>query len=71
MSVYNAAQYLREAIDSILTQTLPDLEFIIINDGSKDSSSEIIKSYKDSRIRFLENKSNIGLPKSLNKGISN
>ena len=69
MSVYNAAQYLREAIDSILTQTLPDLEFIIINDGSKDSSSEIIKSYKDSRIRFLENKSNIGLPKSLNKGI--
>jgi len=69
MSIYNAAQYLREAIDSILAQTSLDLEFIIINDGSNDSSSDIIKSYKDPRIIFLENKSNIGLPKSLNKGI--
>ncbi len=69
MSVYNAAQYLREAIDSILTQTLPAFEFIIINDGSKDSSRDIIKSYKDPRIRFLENQANTGLPKSLNKGI--
>ena len=37
MSVYNCAQYVRQAIDSILTQTLDDFEFIIVNDGSTES----------------------------------
>jgi glycosyltransferase involved in cell wall biosynthesis len=69
MSVYNGANFLKEAIDSILIQTFSDFEFIIINDGSKDDSLNIIKSYNDSRIRLIENDGNKGLIYSLNKGI--
>jgi glycosyltransferase involved in cell wall biosynthesis len=69
MPVYNAAQYLREAIDSILNQTFRDFEFIIINDGSTDRSLEIIQSYNDDRIRLI-NQKNTGLAKALNNGIA-
>jgi glycosyltransferase involved in cell wall biosynthesis len=69
MPVYNAAQYLRDAIESILNQTFRDFEFFIINDGSTDSSREIILSFQDPRIRLVDNGTNIGLTKSLNKGL--
>lgn len=69
MSVYNGQMFLREAIESILDQTFRDFEFLIINDGSSDQCSEIILSYKDSRIRLIENQYNIGLTRSLNKGL--
>ena len=69
MSVFNGERYLREAIDSILNQTFSNFEFVIIDDGSIDSSNEIIRSYNDPRIRLIENEINIGLTKSLNKGI--
>lgn len=69
MSVYNGERFLREAIESILNQTYRDFEFLIINDGSTDSSREIILSYKDPRIRLIDNEQNIGLTHSLNKGI--
>lgn len=70
MSVYNDEQYLSEAIDSILNQTYSKFEFIIINDGSTDSSSEILDEYKrkDSRVIVI-NQKNVGLTKSLNKAI--
>jgi len=51
MPVYNASNYLNEAIESILNQSFIDFEFLIINDGSTDQSEEIIMSYKDARIR--------------------
>ena len=69
MSVYNGERYLHEAIESILNQTFTDFEFLIINDGSTDSTRDIITSYTDSRIRLIDNEQNIGLTKSLNKGI--
>lgn len=69
MSVYNGEKYLREAIDSILGQTFKDFEFLIIDDGSTDDSAEIIRSYTDSRIRLIQNEENIGLTRSLNKGL--
>ncbi|MDR2526686.1 MAG: glycosyltransferase [Rickettsiales bacterium] len=69
MPVYNAEKYIVEAIDSILAQTFSDFEFIIINDGSTDKSVEIIKSYKDKRIRFINNKENIGIAAVLNQGL--
>lgn len=68
MAVYNGERYLHEAIESILNQTFQDFEFLIINDGSQDSTKEIIASYQDTRIKLIDNEQNLGLTKSLNKG---
>jgi glycosyltransferase involved in cell wall biosynthesis len=67
MSVYNGAEYLRPAIDSILDQTFKDFEFIIINDGSTDGSLDILHSYHDPRL-VLISRPNKGLTASLNEG---
>lgn len=56
MPMYNASQYLRECIDSILLQTFTDFELLIVDDGSTDDSCDIVRSYNDSRIRLIENK---------------
>jgi glycosyltransferase involved in cell wall biosynthesis len=68
MPVYNGAAYLGRAINSILSQTYGDYEFIIINDGSTDESGAIIQEYNDSRIRYYEH-ANRGLAATLNRGI--
>ena len=70
MSVYNSEKYLSEAIESILNQIYTNFEFIIVNDGSTDSSLDIIQEYmaKDERI-VLISRENKGLPYSLNEGI--
>ncbi len=69
MPVYNGQLFLREAIESILEQTYSNFEFLIINDGSTDESGQIIKSYVDQRIKYVENESNLKLIATLNKGI--
>ncbi len=69
MPVYNAEEYVSQAIDSILGQSFDDFELIIIDDGSTDQSSAIIKSYYDPRIRFVRNETNLKLIATLNKGI--
>jgi glycosyltransferase involved in cell wall biosynthesis len=69
MPVYNAEKHLADAIESILNQSFTDFDFLIINDGSTDSSEEIIFSYLDSRIRYIKNETNLKLIKTLNKGI--
>lgn len=69
MPVYNAADYVKEAIDSILNQTFDDFEFLIFNDGSTDSSADIVKSYKDQRIKFYDYAQNQGIVHHLNYGI--
>ncbi|MFU6373810.1 glycosyltransferase family 2 protein [Metapseudomonas otitidis] len=70
LPVYNAAKYLRTAIQSILDQTLSDFELIVINDGSTDSSGSIIKEFAelDPRVRVVE-RENRGLVYSLNQGL--
>ncbi len=67
--VYNAENFVGQSIESILSQTYRDFELIIIDDGSTDNSVEVIKSYKDARIRFYQNKTNTGLAGVRNKGI--
>ncbi|NVM22264.1 MAG: glycosyltransferase [Desulfobacterales bacterium] len=71
MSVYDGERYLREAINSILNQTLADFEFIIVDDGSTDGTPEILEGYaaRDERIRLERNAYNLGLTPSLNKGL--
>jgi len=70
MAVYNGGRYLREAINSILSQTFQDFEFIIVDDGSTDATPAILDSYTDSRLIRLRNQRNIGLTRSLNRGLA-
>lgn len=70
MAVYNGEKDLAAAIDSILSQTLSDFEFLIVDDGSHDSSAAIIQSYaeRDRRIRFFPLERNIGQGDARNVG---
>lgn len=69
MPVYNAADHIKEAIDSILSQTFDDFEFLIFNDGSTDNSGHIVGSYDDPRIQFYDSNQNQGHVYHLNHGI--
>lgn len=69
LPVFNGSQYLEEAIDSILSQSYTDFEFVIIDDGSTDNSASIINTYTDPRIRFYQQE-NQGLAATLNTGIA-
>jgi glycosyltransferase involved in cell wall biosynthesis len=68
MSVRNGGEFLREAVDSILGQTLSDLEFVVIDDGSTDGSGEVLGSYTDPRLVVVKGEAR-GLAPSLNAGI--
>lgn len=76
MPVYNCKNYLDEAIQSVLTQTFDDFEFIIIDDGSTDDTVERVLKYTDPRIRLLRNTHdfigtlNMGLSKAQGKYIA-
>lgn len=69
MPVFNAEPFLKESISSILNQSFDNFIFIIINDGSTDKSKDIIFSFNDSRIVYLENESNKGLIFTLNRAL--
>ena len=69
MPVYNAGKYIKEAINSILKQSFIDFELLIIDDGSTDNSLLIIESFKNSKIRVLQNITNQGLVFTRNRGI--
>ena len=69
MPVYNVAPYLREAMDSILTQTFQDFELIVLDDCSPDNSSEILDTYTDERIVRYRGEKNMGLSNVLNVGL--
>ena len=71
MPVYNGEKYIAEAIESILNQTFQNYELIIINDASTDNTVNIIENYKDSRIRLIQNNSNLGLGLVRNIGLNN
>ena len=68
MPVYNSERFVSKAIESILSQTYANFEFIIINDGSTDKSNDIIYSYNDNRIKII-NQKNMGLVSALNYGV--
>src|SRR4051812_23197674 len=69
LSVHNGERHLREAVDSILRQSFADFEFLILDDGSTDGTALILRSYDDERIRLIDNGTNLGLTRSLNRGI--
>lgn len=67
--VYNVQTYLAKCLDSILSQTFSDIEVIVINDGSKDNSQEIINQYAEHHNIITINKDNEGLSETRNKGL--
>lgn len=69
-SIYSDAPFLREAMESVLIQTFTDFEYLILNDGAIDNSREIAASFTDSRIRIVDNPANLGLTKTLNRGLA-
>lgn len=66
---YNVEKYINNCLDSIINQTYTNIEIICINDGSTDSTGDIIKSYNDNRIVYIEQK-NSGVSKARNLGLS-
>lgn len=70
MPTYNCANYIQEAINSILTQTLQPEEIIVVDDGSTDNTASIIASIKDDRIKYLKQK-NSGVSSARNMGLNN
>ena len=69
LPVYNGETYLKESIDSIISQTYTNFELLIINDGSTDKSEEICLSYNDDRIKYIFQK-NEGLAETLNNALT-
>lgn len=67
--VYNASRFLNDTINSILNQTYTNFELLLVNDCSKDNSVEIIKEYKDKRIKLINNEKNSGAAITRNNGI--
>ena len=70
MAVYNESKYIKDAVESILSQTFKNFEFIIVDDGSLDDTKIIIQSYRDDRIKLFSIEHG-GLPRALNYGIKN
>ncbi|WP_081890234.1 glycosyltransferase family 2 protein [Paenibacillus tyrfis] len=70
MAVYNGEKYIEEAVQSILHQTYPQFELIIINDGSMDRTREILDTIEDDRVKIIHAETNQGAAASLNLGIS-
>ena len=68
MPVYNTEKYVREALDSIFSQTYKNFEVVCIDDGSVDNSVSILESFGN-KIKLLKNESNLGTSVSRNKGI--
>jgi glycosyltransferase involved in cell wall biosynthesis len=70
MPVFNAEVYLQDAIESILTQSFSEFEFLIIDGGSADNTVKIVNSYNDPRIKLITNPEGLNFVDALNLGIS-
>ncbi|MGZ7171982.1 MAG: glycosyltransferase family 2 protein, partial [Halobacteriota archaeon] len=72
MASYNHEKFISEAIESVLGQDFDDLELIIVDDASTDSSRQIIQKYaaKDSRVSVILHEANCGIAKTANDGIA-
>lgn len=69
MPAFNAESYIAKAIDSVLAQTYPNFELVVINDGSIDLTAKVVESYSDSRLRLINKPKNEGLAFARNAGL--
>lgn len=72
MCTYNGSRFIKEQLDSILNQTYKNIELVIVDDGSKDNTIDIINQYvqKDNRIKVFQNEKNLGFVKKFEKAIT-
>lgn len=70
MPAHNAEQYIRESIESILSQTFRDFELLVLDDGSTDSTAVVARSYLDERLKLITNEANLGIIGTLNRGLN-
>ena len=70
MATYNGNQYVKNQLQSILTQINEEDEIIIVDDASIDNTLFIIKEFQDSRVKLIENKINLGVVKTFERAIS-
>ena len=72
LPVYNGARFLKGAVGSVLRQNFNDWELLILDDGSSDKTPAIAREYvaADKRIRYEPNPKNIGIQKTLNRGLA-
>ena len=69
LPAYNAEGAVRRAIDSVLAQTMPDFELLVIDDGSEDGTGDVVRAVEDARIRYVR-RPHAGLPQTLNAGLA-
>lgn len=70
LPAYNAESYISETLDSLLNQDYKDYDILVIDDGSTDNTYEVISHFNSNKIKLIRNESNLGLIKTLNKGLS-
>jgi glycosyltransferase involved in cell wall biosynthesis len=70
MPVYNAAEFISASVDSILSQSFDDFEFIIVDDASVDNTPDILQKITDGRVRIITRKENGGIVAALNDGLA-
>lgn len=70
MPTYNVAPYVKEAVESVLTQTYRDFLLLVIDDCSTDATVEAVRSFDDPRLRIVQNECNLGLAENLNRGLN-
>jgi glycosyltransferase involved in cell wall biosynthesis len=70
LPTYNAALYIEHSMDSILNQTFADFDLFVYDDCSTDHTETLVKGYKDSRVHYKKNEENLGIAKTLNRGLN-
>lgn len=71
MPSYNHSRFIGEAIVSVLNQTISDIELVIVDDGSKDETDDVIRQFSDSRIKYIPLSQNVGACEAMNIAIRN
>jgi glycosyltransferase involved in cell wall biosynthesis len=70
LPTYNAAAYIEHSMDSILNQTFTDFDLFVYDDCSTDHTEALVRGYKNPRVHYKKNKENLGIAKTLNRGLN-
>jgi glycosyltransferase involved in cell wall biosynthesis len=69
VAAYNAEEWVGEAVESALAQTMPDLELVVVDDASRDRTADVVAEIPDPRLRLVRNATNLGQARNWNRGV--